>query len=108
MVNQDPSNVDLTGVPEATEPVERDNHDNYMAGVYRTTEDGVYVLQVFDWANRVVEATVYDVDRDEETEEDGVVRRPLDVPGGMDVEAHLVDLLGERVDALADEIAAEA
>lgn len=108
MVNKDPAEVDEDLLPETTEPVDRDTHDNLMTGVYRTTEDGVWVLQVFDWANRVVEATVYDVALDEERSEGAVSFEHLDTPEEMDDEAYLKEILGNRVDALEQEAEAEA
>ncbi len=108
MVNKDPDEVDADLLPETTEPVARDNHDNLMVGVYRTTDDGVWTLQVFDWANRVVEATVYDVDLDEPREEGAVSFQTLETPEQMDHEAYLQELLANRVEALEDEEKAEA
>lgn len=108
MVNKDPDEVDDDLLPETTEPVARDTFDNLMVGVYRTTEDGVWTLQVVDWANRVVEAKVYDVELDEPREEGAVSFRLLETPEEMDHEAYLQELLGNRVDALEDEEKAEA
>ncbi len=108
MVNKDPAEVDDELLPETTEPVARDTHDNLMAGVYRTPDDGVWVLQVFDWANRVIEATVYDLALDEERTDGAVSFRDLDTPEEMDDEAYLQELLQNRVDAFEDEEKAEA
>ncbi len=108
MVNKDPEDVDEGSLPETAEPIARDTHDNLMVGVYRTTEDDVWVLQVFDWANRVVEATVYDVDLDEPRTEGAVSWESLDTPEEMDHEAYLKEKLQNRVDALENEEEAAA
>lgn len=108
MVNKDPDEVDDELLPETTEPVARDNYDNLMVGVYRTVEDGVWVLEVYDWANRVVEATVYDTGLDEPREEGAVSFQQLKTPDEMDHEAYLQELLANRVDALTEEEKAEA
>ena len=102
MVNKDPSEIDTENLPEIDEPVARDTYDNMMVGVY-ATEDGRYTLQVRDWSNRVVEATVYETDRDGTDEEGGVVYRSLDVPEDMDVTAYLNELLDSRMKELEKE-----
>lgn len=108
MVNKDPSRLDDDVIPETDEPVDRESYDNLLAGVYSTDEDGVWKLEVRDWANRVVEATVYEKGRDEEEERGGVAFTPLDTPEGMDDEAYLKELLSQRVDELEAEVGAEA
>jgi hypothetical protein len=103
MVNKDPSQVDDDALPETDEPVDRETYDNLLAGVYSTDEDGVWKLEVRDWANRVVEATVYEKGR-EGTEETGAVTyAPLETPQEMDDEAYLKELLGQRVERLEEE-----
>ncbi|MFP4174332.1 MAG: hypothetical protein ACLFSW_00945 [Halobacteriales archaeon] len=108
MVNKDPSKVDEDLVPETDEPLDRESYDNLLAGVYSTDEEGVWKLEIRDWANRVVEATVYDKERDGTEESDAVTFAPLDTPEGMDDEAYLKELLGQRVDELEEELAAQA
>lgn len=108
MVNKDPSVVDEDALPAIDEPLARDTHDNMVLGVYATEEDGVWLLQVRDWANRVVETTVYEEGRDGTEEQHGAVHEPLAVPDEMSVEAYLEELLAQRVDAVADEEAAAA
>jgi hypothetical protein len=103
MVNKDPSKVDGEVVPETDEPVDRESYDNLLAGVYSTDEDGVWKLEIRDWANRVVEATVYEKGRDGEEEEGGVTFTPLDTPEEMDDEAYLKELLSQRVNELEAE-----
>ena len=108
MVNKDPSEVDEDAVPETDEPLDRESYDNLLAGVYTTDEEGVWKLEIRDWANRVVEATVYEKGRDG-TEERGCVRfAPLDTPDEMEDEAYLKELLSQRVNELKDEVAAQA
>jgi len=108
MVNKDPSRLDDDVIPETDEPVDRESYDNLLAGVYSTDEDGVWKLEIRDWANRVVEATVYEKGRDESEEDGGVSFVPLDTPDGMDEEAYLKELLSQRVAELEDEVGAEA
>jgi len=103
MVNKDPSKVDDDAIPETDEPVDRESYDNLLAGVYSTDEEGVWKLEVRDWANRVVEATVYEKGRDTEKEEGGVTFSPLDTPETMDDEAYLKELLSQRVESLEEE-----
>jgi len=103
MVNKDPSEVDEEETPEATEPVERESYDNLLVGVYRTEEDGVWKMEIRDWANRVVEATVYEKDRDESGTRGGVSFVPLETPKEMDDEPYLVELLNRRVEELEAE-----
>jgi len=108
MVNKDPSRLDDDVIPETDEPVDRESYDNLLAGVYSTDEDGVWKLEIRDWVNRVVEATVYEKGRDESEEDGGVSFVPLDTPDGMDEEAYLKELLSQRVAELEDEVGAEA
>lgn len=103
MVNKDPSKVDDEVLPETDEPVDRATHDNLLVGVYSTEDEGVWKLEIHDWANRVVEATVYEKDRDEEEEEGGVTFAPLETPEEMTDTAYLKELLSRRVGALEDE-----
>lgn len=103
MVNKDPSRLEEDVVPETDEPVDRETYDNLLAGVYSTDEEGVWKLEVRDWANRVVEATVYEKGREDEEERGGVTFAPLETPEGMDDEAHLKELLSRRVAGLEDE-----
>lgn len=100
MVNKDPGKIDDDALPDIVEPVARDTYDNLLVGVYRTP-DG-YSLQVRDWANRVVEATVY-TDAEEPRREGGIEFRPLEAPEDMDPEAYLKELLKKRVEALEEE-----
>ncbi|MFB6282886.1 MAG: hypothetical protein ABEK59_03000 [Halobacteria archaeon] len=102
MVNKDPNEIDSETLPEIDEPVARETLDNMLVGVYRT-EDGRYTLQIRDWANRVVEATVYEKDRDDTEEEGGVVFQSLEVPDDMDETAYLNEILDDRMDALKEE-----
>lgn len=106
MVNRDPSEVDDDVVPLTDEPVERETHDNLLAGVYSTEEEGVWKLEVRDWANRVIEATVYEKNRDEEEVEGGVTFAPLETPEEMTDEAYLKELLSRRVEGLEEELRA--
>lgn len=108
MVNKDPSVVDDEALPAVDAPLARETHDNMLLGVYATERDGVWMLQIRDWANRVVETTVYEADRDETEERAGAVYEPLDVPEDMSEEAYLEELLAQRVEAVADEEAAAA
>lgn len=108
MVNKDPSRLDDEAVPETDEPVDRESYDNLLAGVYSTDEDGVWKLEIRDWANRVVEATVYEKGRDDPEERGGVEFVPLDTPEEMDDEAYLKELLSKRVAELESEVSAEA
>lgn len=108
MVNKDPSAVDTDALPTIDEPLARETHDNLLVGVYATEDDGVWLLQVRDWANRVVETTVYESGRDGSDERDGAVYEPLDTPEDMGDEAYLRELLARRVDEIADEEAAAA
>ena len=103
MVNRDPSKVDESVVPETEEPVDRESYDNLLAGVYSTDEEDVWKLEIRDWANRVVEATVYEKGRDAEEDEGGVTFAPLNTPEEMDDEAYLKELLSQRVDELEAE-----
>lgn len=105
MVNKDPGEIDGDELPEIREPVARETHDNLLVGVYRTP-DG-YTLQVRDWANRVVEATVYLDGVTEPELRGGVEYRPLDAPEDMEAEAYLKELLKKRVEALEEETAVE-
>ena len=106
MVNRDPSEVDDEAVPDTDEPVDRETHDNLLAGVYSTDEEGVWKLEVRDWANRVIEATVYEKDRDQEEEEGAVTFTPLETPEEMTDEAYLKELLSQRVEGLEEELRA--
>lgn len=106
MVNRDPREIDGDELPEIVEPVARETHDNLLVGVYRTP-DG-YTLQVRDWANRVVEATVYEDGQEEPELRGGVEYRLLDTPEDMDPEAYLKELLKKRVEALEEETAVES
>jgi hypothetical protein len=108
MVNKDPSEVDEDAVPETDEPLDRESYDNLLAGVYTTDEEGVWKLEIRDWANRVVEATVYEKGRDGTEERGGVRFAPLDTPDEMEDEAYLKELLSQRVNELKDEVAAQA
>lgn len=101
MVNKDPGKISEDALPEIEEPVARETYDNLLVGVYSIT-DGGWTLQVRDWANRVVEATVYK-DVNEPCIEGGVEYRALDAPEDMDPEAYLKELLKKRVDALEEE-----
>lgn len=103
MVNKNPSKVDDDAVPETVEPVDRESYDNLLAGVYTTDEEGVWKLEIRDWANRVVEATVYEKGRDAEEEDGGVTFAPLNTPETMDDEAYLKELLSQRVESLEEE-----
>jgi hypothetical protein len=103
MVNKDPSKVDEDTLPETDEPVDRETHDNLLLGVYSTDDEGVWKLEVRDWANRVVEATVYDRNRDEEEKKGGAIFAPLDTPEEMTDEAYLKEILSQRVDGIEDE-----
>lgn len=103
MVNRNPSEVDDEVVPETTEPVERDTHENMLVGVYRTEEEGAWKMEIHDWANRVIEATVYETDRDGSETRNGVSFVPLETPEDMEDEAYLVELLNRRVDELESE-----
>ena len=103
MVNRDPSKVDDEVIPETDEPVERETHDNLLLGVYSTDEEGVWKLEVRDWANRVIEATVYEKDRDEEEEKDGVRFAPLETPEEMTDESYLKEILSQRVESVEEE-----
>ncbi len=103
MVNRDPSKVDDEVIPETDEPVERETHDNLMLGVYSTDEEGVWKLEVRDWANRVIEATVYEKDRDDEKEEGGVRFAPLGTPEEMTDESYLKETLSKRVESVEEE-----
>jgi len=103
MVNKDPSKVNDEVIPETDEPVDRETHDNLLLGVYSTDEEGVWKLEVRDWANRVVEATVYEKDRDGEEEEGGVRFAPLETPEEMADEAYLKELLSQRVGSVEEE-----
>lgn len=103
MVNKDPSEVDDEVIPETTEPVERDSYDNMLVGVYRTEDDGVWKMEIRDWANRVVEATVYETGRDGTETRGGVSFVPLETPEDMEDEAYLVELLNRRVEELETE-----
>jgi hypothetical protein len=108
MVNKDPSKVDDDAVPETDEPVDRETHDSLLAGVYSTGEDGVWKLEVRDWANRVVEATVYEKARDGTEERGGVTFAPLETPETMEDEPYLKELLSQRVEELGAEAAVGA
>ncbi|MCX2818434.1 hypothetical protein EGH25_03585 [Haladaptatus sp. F3-133] len=108
MVNRDPSKVDEETVPETGEPVDRESYDNLLAGVYTTDEDGVWKLEVRDWANRVVEATVYDKGADGTEERGGVTFTRLNTPEEMEDEPYLKELLSQRVNELKEEPAVEA
>ena len=103
MVNRDPSEVDDDILPETDEPVDRETHDNLLVGVYSTDKEGVWKLEVRDWANRVVEATVYEKGRDEEEKNGGVIFTPLDTPEEMTDEAYLKEILSQRVDGIEEE-----
>jgi hypothetical protein len=104
MVNKNPSKVDDESIPETKEPVDRETYDNLLAGVYSTEEEGVWKLEIRDWANRVVEATVYEKGRDGEEEDGGVTFTSLDTPEDMDDEAYLKELLSQRVNELEAEV----
>ncbi|MDY7081636.1 MAG: hypothetical protein SXQ77_04325 [Halobacteria archaeon] len=103
MVNKDPSEIDDDALPELDEPVARDTHDNLLVGVYATTDEGVWTLQVRDWANRVVEATVYEKDCDSNDEDGGVTFQPLDTPEDMDDVAYLKEILQNRLEEIEAE-----
>lgn len=106
MVNRDPSEVDDEIVPDTDEPVDRDTHDNLLVGVYSTDEECVWKLEVRDWANRVIEVTVYEKDREDTEEEGAVTFAPLETPEEMTDEAYLKELLSQRVEGLEDELRA--
>ena len=103
MVNRDPSELDEDVLPATDEPVDRETHDNLLIGVYSTDDDGVWKLEVRDWANRVVEATVYEKGRNEEEEKNGVTFTPLDTPDEMTHEAYLKEILSQRVEGIEEE-----
>lgn len=103
MVNRDPSKVDDEVIPETDEPVERETHENLMLGVYSTDEEGVWKLEVRDWANRVIEATVYEKGRDDEEEEGGVRFAPLGTPEEMTDESYLKEILSQRIESVEEE-----
>jgi len=103
MVNRNPSEVDDEVVPETTDPVERDTYENMLAGVYKTEKASVWKMEIRDWANRVIEATVYEKDRDDSETRNGVSFVPLDTPEEMDDEPYLVELLNRRIEELETE-----
>ncbi len=103
MVNIDPSKVDDDVLPATDEPVERETYENLLVGVYSTHEEGVWKLEVRDWANRVVEATVYEKGREEKEEKGGVTFTPLETPEEMTDEAYLKELLSQRVKGIDEE-----
>jgi hypothetical protein len=103
MVNRDPSEVDDEIVPETDEPVDRETHDNLLVGVYSTDEEDVWKLEVRDWANRVIEATVYEKGREDTDEEGAVTFRSLDTPEEMTDEAYLKEILSQRVEGIKEE-----
>ncbi|MDZ7689014.1 MAG: hypothetical protein U5J64_09925 [Halobacteriales archaeon] len=103
MVNRDPSEVDDDIIPETEKPVDRETYDNLLVGVYSTDEEGVWKLEVRDWANRVVEATVYEKEREDEDEEGGVRFAPLDTPDEMTDEAYLREIMSQRVEGIEEE-----
>ncbi|MDY6765521.1 MAG: hypothetical protein SV377_07580, partial [Halobacteria archaeon] len=105
MVNQDPSNIDEDVLPEIDEPIERDTVQNMMVGVYSTDQEGVWMMQIRDWSNRVIEATVYDKNREDIEENGGCDFRPLNTPDEMEDVAYLKELLKQRVERLEDELA---
>lgn len=104
MVNQDPSNIDEDVLPEIDEPIERDTVGNMMVGVYSTDQEGVWMMQIRDWSNRVIEATVYDENREDIEEKGGCDFRPLDTPDEMEDVAYLKELLKQRVERLEGEL----
>ncbi|MDY6779635.1 MAG: hypothetical protein SV760_03635 [Halobacteria archaeon] len=108
MVDKDPSRVNEDAVPEIDGPVARETYDNMLVGVYSTVEDGVWALQIRDWANRVIESTVYEKGRDEVEEEEGVEFVPLETPEDMDDVAYLNEILKNRVEDLEEELEAAA
>ena len=103
MVNRDPSEVDDDILPATNEPVDRATYDNLLVGVYSTDKEGVWKLEVRDWANRVVEATVYEKEREEEEKKDGVSFEPLETPEEMTDEAYLKEILSQRVKGIEEE-----
>ncbi|XGI82965.1 hypothetical protein ACEU6E_06680 [Halorutilales archaeon Cl-col2-1] len=100
--------IDVESLPEIDSPIARDTVGDDLVGLYSTDEDGVWLLQIRDWSNRVIESTVFESDRDAVEVTDGNEYQPVETPDDMDDVAYLRELHNKRVERLKDEKNPEA